>query len=356
MSQIISFLRFPLIALVVMIHTDLTDVYFNGEQIVDPEAYPAYHIFRNFLQEVLRMVVPVFFMVSGYLFCPADAQLSGGAYLGKLRSRVRSLLVPYLLWITIVLAVNALGPLLLPSLASGRHGPYELTLAAIVRDYWVHPACIQFWFLRDLMVVCVLSVPLLWLVRRLGLWWLAVLAALYIAEEAMGHPFPAGMGPCAMLFFSAGAWYKMRVHPRVGEKPDSFPFRLSRTSLWGLGSAYLAVVGVATWLHGEVLAVSRLSVLLGLPLVLWLCGRLALDKGWKVPEVAAAATFFVYGSHMFLLAFSERMIVRALPKHDIVFALAYVAVPAIVVVLCVCASGLMRRLLPRTWSLLTGNR
>ena len=362
MSRIISFLRFPLIALVVIIHTDLTDIYFGGLSIVDPSLYPMYTAFRNFLQEVLRMVVPVFFMVSGYLFCAPYAEFDRNAYVGKIKNRVRTLLVPYLLWITIVLAVNALGPVLLPSLASGRQQPYEFTLATFVRDYWVHPACIQFWFLRDLMVVCLLSLPLLGLVRRLGLLWLGAMALVYVSEAALGYPFPAGFSPCALLFFSAGAWYRYYVHPDVMQSPCGFPFRLRRAQALAIASAYVVLVLLATHLQWGVseaggsdiaMAVSRLSVLVGVPLVLCVCRHFAVDRGCSVPAIAASATFFVYGSHMFILAFAERLIVKALPESDLLFVLAYVAVPALVVCVCVALSACVRACCPSLWALLT---
>ena len=92
----LDLLRFPLIVGVVMVHC-------NFLQFLDPPlsgpataAFVRFHdIFKHY---VLDLCVPAFFAISGFLFFRDGARLSARDYTSKLRRRVRSLLVPYLLW------------------------------------------------------------------------------------------------------------------------------------------------------------------------------------------------------------------------------------------------------------------
>lgn len=62
-SKIIDTIRYPLMVLVVMIHTNMyQENIFVGD-------YPFFDLFFNILvQEFARIAVPLFFVISGYLF------------------------------------------------------------------------------------------------------------------------------------------------------------------------------------------------------------------------------------------------------------------------------------------------
>lgn len=101
LSQVISWLRFPLILLVVFIHcpglpelcpwipiTSVHDCMLN-----------IYNVSRSLVNPGLtRIAVPMFFIISGYLFFANIKTLDKEAYTRKISSRIKSLLLPYLAW------------------------------------------------------------------------------------------------------------------------------------------------------------------------------------------------------------------------------------------------------------------
>lgn len=89
--EIFDFLRFPLICIVVLIHTLQADEHVEFGIL--------YHDALYFFQESIgRSAVPVFFVISGYMFFYKVAGLTTEIYKSKLKRRVKSLLIPYLIW------------------------------------------------------------------------------------------------------------------------------------------------------------------------------------------------------------------------------------------------------------------
>ena len=97
-SQTISSLRFPLAVMVVTIHArTLNDMDFipvwppSGMDI-------ALGLQVLFSSVVCHVAMPIFYVMSGYLFFYKLTTFDGRTYKSKLRKRIKTLFVPYLLW------------------------------------------------------------------------------------------------------------------------------------------------------------------------------------------------------------------------------------------------------------------
>lgn len=147
-----DFLRFPLICMVVLIHTLQGDTYKENMALW-------YGNVIYFFQEALsRSAVPVFFVISGYLFCYNMDRWDWTTYYGKLKKRVYTLLIPYLIWNSIALCETSIKHL--PLLSSFFPNIYkqELNSMFLIGAYWTTPdgSCpilYPFWYIRDLMVI-----------------------------------------------------------------------------------------------------------------------------------------------------------------------------------------------------------
>lgn len=97
----ISFLS---IVLVVILHSQLL-VYSKGN---------SFHLQQFLTSEVTRISVPFFFYISGFLLFYNCKTLNYSWYCSKLKKRVRSLLVPFLIWsisgFTIVYSIKFILP------------------------------------------------------------------------------------------------------------------------------------------------------------------------------------------------------------------------------------------------------
>lgn len=68
-SKVISFLRFPLIVAVVMIHSSPQHIIVGGVEFFDDNNLGFYGYIYNLITEIIaQSAVPLFFFISGFLF------------------------------------------------------------------------------------------------------------------------------------------------------------------------------------------------------------------------------------------------------------------------------------------------
>lgn len=345
-SQRLALLRFPLIVGVVFIHAYATKVQTAGETVGVGDVHPLVSFLIEALsQEIARSAVPVFFLISGLLFFHGFTP-SWAGYVDKWRSRVRTLLIPFLFWNLLTAGLFALAQSLPATRAYFSGASAELLslspteflagLFGIGRAPFSYP----FWFIRDLMLLVLLA-PLLGLLLQRA--WL--LAPLFVAWAALpGWQLVPSLE--ALAFFSLGAYLGLNGRS---------PFALDRwAGLYGLAYAMalpLVVLGPAEWrpwLHQGLVA---LGVVMALALSAW-------AMAWREPLLKlAAASFFVYAAHEPLLTIARKLAYRALhPSSSWQVLLLYLAVPLTVVVLLLLLQRVLQRLLPGPLAWVSGGR
>lgn len=152
-----TILSFIAIVFVVIIHNSATKQYTT----LTPDAITTFtdHL-HNFLAYILGSVaVPFLFFVSGIAFF---RNYKPSLYLSKLKSRTKSLLIPYLIWNLFGLLFAVLYTYTsLSSYISGRE-LFTPTPANILAGIFLYKYNFQFWFLFDLMFY-VLITPIIYL-------------------------------------------------------------------------------------------------------------------------------------------------------------------------------------------------
>ena len=149
-SKRITSLRFLLMVLVIFIHN-------NGNEIANTVTTEAVKLF--FSEIIARVAVPLFFFLSGYLLFCKPRQ-----YKKVLQTKIRTLLIPYLIWNSLVIAMFWIGqnaPFLSRFFSdeNNRIANYSLFQwldAFLGLNYQGYPAAYQLWFLRDLMILTIL--------------------------------------------------------------------------------------------------------------------------------------------------------------------------------------------------------
>ena len=106
-SQTLDLLRFPLAVVVLLIHTfGVEGLGVNGRAF-EPEQYPLFVVVRDAIEAFLGgQSVPVYFFISGYVFF-LGVEWTRATYARKLKNRLHTLLIPYVLWNTIALMLLA---------------------------------------------------------------------------------------------------------------------------------------------------------------------------------------------------------------------------------------------------------
>lgn len=388
-SRVASALRFPLIALIVVIHVT----------VVAPAEFPTAHATIALFQNVLtRLAVPLFFFISGYFYFFKTENFDGAAWRKKTRSRVKTLLVPYLVWNAIsavqfflrwqFLPENAAADAAVPAgtptlaergadflqwLAVFRGGTPENAVATDVPalgflfaavagtpldgEALPRPLVGQFWFVRDLFVVGLFSFAWFPILKNrvAAPLFLAAAGALWLALGNDIHVNAQFMTP-GIFFFCLGAFFAIR---KIGFATAALSVRVPATVVaaalafvdwrwnalgFGDGNAWHAAVHSAWILVGAT------------ALVAWFAAGTCAGRVGE-NRFLAASVFFVFGMHAPASRLFEATLLPLFPQASSAQILAaFAAFAAFALAFSLLAFALVSRFAPILLVPLAGGR
>lgn len=359
-SKTIAFLRFPLIVGVVLIHSTFRKLMIGGEMQIEPDVYPVYEAVSYFLSEILsRIAVPLFFFISGFLFFFKTETFTRDVYLGKLKKRARTILLPYLIWNLVVIGFYFCAQTFVPDLMSGRNKLVcEYTFSDWLWAFWdtkrispavdgTMPTNYPLWFIRDLMVVMLCSPLLYGLIKKLKQYAVLLLGALWM----MGWWFHwVGFSLDAFFFFSAGSYfgiYKKNFVNWLSPQLKLFTF------------LYLVFAGIELCFQGEawISYWHKAGILIGMAFAISLCAYFIKNEKWKASSFLAGSSFFIYAYHALPLSFVIKLVFKIFHPHsDVALIGAYVLCPTIIILIGLGVYGILKHFLPRFTAVITGGR
>lgn len=340
-SQVISFLRFPLIVGIVLIHTSVDTALCEAHSIYTAVLYVC--------QQVLSGVaVPLFFIFSGYLLFNKTTAYTTQVYLAKLKSRCRTLLVPYVVWNMIAVGVYNLS-------ASGM----VCCVEDFIRAFWnlrvedgggtttpAYPILVPFWYVRDLMVLVLLSPIAYWCTKKFSYWWLLLLGILWIS--GVSCPI-SGLSLTGVFFFSFGAYSSIHKKNVVAV--------LTRYTLL-VAAVFLGVVVLEPFMQDTLwISWQHIRILVGVLLALSCVARMIETGVWRMPTFLSDSSFFIFASHIFILSVVGRLLSRIIPQNsEANLILCYFLLALLTVLIGIVGYHTLKKCLPKITALLTGGR
>ena len=346
-SERIELLRFPLIVSIIYIH-----MYTSEFMVTSFDANTTLlEWFRYLISHVMAFVsVSLFFAISGYLFF-INFKSSFSFFLKKYRSRFRTLVVPYTLWnITVIFfyLVAQTSPLT-AQYFNGEH-PYVINLRGwqYLEVFWgygefEYPIAFQFWFIRDLIVLVVLS-PLLYLfLKKIPFVFLSFWGILWIF--GLFEPNILHTNFFSIFFFSFGAYLALYKHN----------FDLSDTYAKEMIFLYLVLIWINLYFQFKIL--ENVAVLVG---------TIAAFSGskyivhFKIKDVLiklSKYSFFLFAIHEPMLSIVRKLSYKILmPESDISIFMLYILCPIVTIILCIYIYKVLEKWLPNILNILIGNR
>lgn len=188
---------------VIMIHSyNFTDSFLLPSTVISEKTNCA-AMFEYFISNcVARFAVPLFFMMSGYLFFRNYEQTVRG-YFTKLKKRVKNLLVPYLLWTAISVAIIVFASLVLK--ADGLATVKDNMAKIVSKDpmLLLSPPAFQLWYMLELMLFTVISPVIYFLVKKTKLFIIIIAAVLWLFDINFSVVYNCE----AVLFYLTGAYF-----------------------------------------------------------------------------------------------------------------------------------------------------
>ena len=294
--------------------------------------------------------VPWFFFASGYFF--AVHLDEKGWWLRAIRTRLRTLMLPYVIWC----ALFACFMVVFAAVQNLKAGHPMLTGISwrwlLVKGFGLdisdHPLLVPFWYIRSLMVMVCFSPILVWALRR-GRW-------LVPASIIPAYVYCCGLHNCHVMpwfvfygFLSLSGWLYFSVG--VLARRENWAARCCRIPSWICWSVALVAVCVGRLaLYLGMSALAGCMWIAGIPPLLLGVWRLAPERPW--PTWLILLPFPIYALHYFFERFLESTVLLLAHQAWWVYAMR----AGLVMLLSICAALMLRTCLPRASRVMFGSR
>ncbi|MCQ2229162.1 MAG: acyltransferase [Bacteroidales bacterium] len=362
LSNLITVIRFPLALAVVFIHVGRSPFFLRelGEN------HSVADFICVFLSElifnVILLAVPIFFIISGYLMYYNMSNWDNELYIQKIKKRFFTLVVPYFAWNTLLIVVWMFLPTLIGGIIHHREvGEIMQNLGAINwHQYWdinrwgdnsSGPIDLPFWFLRDLIVISIVSPIIYWTIKSLGV---IIISLLFVAVIFWYWPFDAGLRISSLFYFSLGVYL-------ATSKNNIIEIAIRYKNIWRIVACTTLFVKFFLFIDYSpnisrfidiVMVISSLVSIISLLVNRITPGCLSVSK--KLEQY----TFFVYAFHYPLLISLHSLISRYIspqpdPCMDVV---RYVVIPLIICGISMLTMNMLKKISPVVLSILNGKK
>lgn len=341
-SESITWLRFPLIFFIIMLHC-FSSVRLSGNHST---YFQVIYPFSLWLGET---GVPAFFFISGFLFF-----LSKKSYSQKLKTRFHTLFIPYILWNTSLFGLYLIAFLWgYPQDINGKSIP-DFTLQDYLRIFWDRgsydngnfvPLLCPFWYIRNLLIMSILSPILLYIIKyvrefilfAVAIWWLFTPHNAFI--------------PQTILFFSLGAYFS--IH---NKEPLEFFIRnkIFFIALFAIFS--IADITVHSLYPTSInLQIHRLALIFNIP-TLFLLADYCCQRDFK-SKLLPNAAFIIFSVHYPITVGIRKICVAQFGgASDLIQILLYFGCVIVVTAISLLIYIFMDRYFPKVKNILSGNR
>lgn len=366
LSSKFKFWAFVSMVLLVFVHGYNLEIRYlqpwtTPEEPLTPSSFIEYFLANG----LFRFRIPMLFIISGYLYALHD-QTPNKQRIGK---RLRTLLIPYLLWS----AFSILLIFILELFADTRALVIDSHIAQIdnarleVHDYhwyevlgrWLFfPLSYQLWFIRVLLIYNLAYPAIRWCVLHEWARWIFFGFAILFWLATAGLILVEGEG---LLFFSLGIWiqksnFSITNPPKwLSPKPWMIVFILLatiKTLLAFKGHQWMgnSVYPIITLLHKLTVLSGLIACWYGLDgLVNW-----CMNRKWFV--WLSAFSFIIYAVHAPLVAILINAMFSWLNFMGGYRIISFVLLPVLLIAMSVGLGSLLRATVSKFYSLLTGGR
>lgn len=369
-SEAIDLLRFPLAMMVVFIHSQGPNGHPNDYTHLT--GMDITNLIRTLGTEVFpHIAVPAFFLISGYFLFKHLETWDWQVWKDKLKNRLHTLMLPYIIWCLIyVLWTKYLKVIVLrlgAFVIKGKPLDDIVEYLNTVDINWPHvfwdsfswmgganwlgvdivntsPELIPFWFIRDLIVVVLLSPLIYYLVKTFGLWFVGLIGLFLVSGI---WPDIHGLGSTAVFYFSLGAWFTVKGHDLCS---SLYNYR------WLFYTPYLFLLPVMVYFDGQhTYGGKDIFILFGTLSSFCISYYLVKQRGMHKNLFLVKSCFFVFAFHYFILVDCGHLIRGVIGLFSpLQISICYVLQPLLTITICLIAYYVFHRFFPRICKLMTG--
>lgn len=331
-------------------HLSKVDIYHLNKS--DLNVSDLYNILRLFVHTLSDLAVPCFFLFSGFLFFFVKNEDEEFNILPKLKRRITSLIVPYLLWNIIAILL-----LWLQYCVKLKSVSFSELISLLNEKGWLHifwdstnrlgqsgaPADMPLWYLRDLIVMVFVISPFLVYILKNKLCGMILLMSLFLLKCFGVIPDITGLSSNAVFWYGMGGYIAIHNIPLIG---------ISSKCKWGLSFfsilsliSYILLRGSEFRLHIFLF----LFIISTMPLLFLLTFHFD-EKLTKFLEKMQPSVFFIFAAHILILGWC-RSFVKMFSGDVFV---TYLIPPLLAVGVCTISYFVLHRLFPKFCTIING--
>lgn len=364
LSRKIKFLSFFAISGVVYCHAyNYADRFLQSRTVLTEGANPGTMLQFFISNGLVRFAVPLFFTFSAYLFF-VNFEFNWKGYLKKVLKRVRTLMVPFLIWTALA---GAFLYIVYKVTGLERYSiVYEKVGTMLENGVWVwlfNSPAFQLWYLTDLFKLVLISPVIYWLVKKCKLVPVILFGILWVLEWSFFINYEG------LFFFTIGAYLAVNKKTFVGmisldesyvDKEKNKSVTKVITVLWVAGCFGYALMsgtmGESAYVTYLLLGLYKVNVITGLVSV-WRLYDIKTgtwqDKKWVNEVVSCTVIVFVAHEplqHLLTDVLLEIMVFNG--AHTLI----YFVLPMVIMLACVGFGIFMKKAFPKVYGVLTGGR
>lgn len=318
-----------------------------GENVIVAKKECGSFFVQVFISSGLTSIaVPIFFSISGY-FLFFNKKQSFKEYLLMLQKRFKSLVIPYLFWSITWFLIYFL---------KGHYKDYSVS--TILNDIFVNPIPLQFWFIRDLFVLVIISPLIYALVKYTKVLIIVVLLLVWYFNILI--PLNESI---ALLFFAIGSYLGINGI-NLKENKD---YSLLLVLLWLLTLLFQTFliynsndnISILELIQNDLLInfLDKIGIIVGI-FAVWKIYDLLFSninitnsKWFSLTDFS----FFIYAFHLPVLWMVPSYIYRFVGNNQFSL-LIYIYAPTFLIVVSVLLAKNLKKYMPFFFGIITGGR
>lgn len=339
-SNQLNLYTFVLSIMVVMIHNQFF-ISARSTYELSSVSLLIYDIFRN---GFLEMAVPGFFIISGYLLF---RKFTLWDYPAIIKKRVHTLFIPYLLWNIISIIYNLLITRISFLSSASSAEAFTFSPQNIIEGLLLYKYNVPFWYFFELMLLIVVC-PLIYLAIQTP-----VSAAIYLILVFLYYTFIE-----SPIVFSRNGLFLFSIGAVLGHFFPEYIFQSRRQSKQKLA---LYVLGILLFTFLRYIIFCKLSgfriiymigIIFGIGILYCLWAIISQTKAISY----AFPTFAIYAMHWYILSILQKLLLKALPHHELFAWLGYFGATALSIAFILCIAYLWKKIWPASYYTFTGHR
>lgn len=352
-SKRITCLRAFCLVLVVFLHQYAGDTGIPNASGVVPDNEVLAGVQYIISRIVTFSAVPLFYLLSSVLLFSKEFTWSG-----NIKKKLKTLIVPYFLWITLYILAYFVGqtlPLTKIYFANSGRMIREMSAIDFLGAYVGYVGNGLFvnalWFLKELIILNLLASAIKQLVDKFPRFIFFIIVLLWVFD---GTPIYFGLNNQSICFFILG-YYVVKYNMRMSTL-DKIPV-VEIILIYGISISleyYYYLTG------NDLRAPARsFTTVIGIVLLIQMSGKICRAADTKIPEwiqTIATYSFFVYASHDFVQTMIKKISSNLLVQSDFVQLFEYFLTPIFTCAICIFVGAIIQKYAPALYSLLSGSR